>query len=296
MKHGSPPELDAAIEAARIRVSNGADAATLYQQWFHEVTGIRVEWPSVAEYRAAIADAHRFERGWVVVSSVTGLAGGVVVQRGGRQRMVAPPEVTPDDPRCLTLVRGSRVRVDPIATSESGGFWHAWSAVWQAQPPERFERFYFRVPPEQACLFALRLVRQLPRRPAWAMKVLCGTHDAGRRDNALLYLPAGATLKSIQLRQLISSMFDLCAGELPPFVHSLGFGFGWAPDPGGGRSFGEAVSHAVAQAADQSGDPVAFAQTVRAGVDNLPGMARRLAVAKRWAREAGNATGKESSA
>ena len=63
-------------------------------------------------------------------------------------------------------------------------------------------------------------------------------------------------------------------GGLPPFVEQLRPGIGWAPDPGGGRSFGQAVSAAVASAAEHAEDATLFATTALAAVRALRGMDR----------------------
>jgi hypothetical protein len=231
-----------------------------------------VVWPSAGAYRAAIADPTRFEHGWVVLAKTDDLAGSVLVQRDGQKRVVAPPELTPEDPRGLALAPGQFVRVDALASRESGGFWHVWSAPWQAHSPEQFERIYFRVLASKARTFARCLVKHLPPHPAWAMKILCGQHEAGRRDNSLLYVPAGTALQSGWLTPVLHAVGELCTGQLPPFVQPLHPGIGWAPDPGGGCSFGEAVSEIVANAVDLIDDPFAFAVDVRARVCALPGM------------------------
>ena len=114
-------ENDAAavLDAAR-RILNetGADADVLYRRWFHRETGHSIEWPSAAQYLAATRDATRFEKGWRVLEAAPGIKGGVVAMRGGRSRIVGPPEMTPDDARSLSLRRGALVSVDPLVTAQ----------------------------------------------------------------------------------------------------------------------------------------------------------------------------------
>jgi hypothetical protein len=264
-----------AIEAARTCIRQfGPDAALLYQRWFHEETGQVAGWPSRSAYHAAILDPRRFERGWMVVAPVAGLAGGVMVQRGGRQRVVAPPEMLPENPHALAPGRGHTLRVDPVASGEADGFWHAWSAAWQVRPPERYVRLYCRVSPARAPAWAARLVRVLPRRSAWAFKLLCGRHEAGRRDTALLYVPARTPLASGWLADAVAEAARLAEPGAPaPFLIPVETGVAWAPDPADGRSFGQALCDCVIAAAVHADDPAAFAAAVDAGVRALPGMA-----------------------
>ena len=267
-------EWESILKAARQSLRDGnTTTAALYQRWFHEETE-RIElWPSAAAYQSAIADPTRFEQGWMVMAKTADLAGSVLVQRNGRQRLVAPPEVVPEDPRRLALALDQNVLVDALACSETNGFWTVWSASWQANAPENFLRLYFRVPPSRALTFAHSLVKHLPLYSVWAMKMLSGLHDAGRRDNAVMYVPVGTALESGWLLCALRAVADLCVGQIPPFVRLLYPGIGWAHDPGDGRSFGEAVSEAVASAAGLIDDPLAFAAEVSFRVRTLPSMA-----------------------
>ena len=241
----------------------------LYNRWFHEATGEAQVWPSAGGYRTAVFDASRFERGWRIVATVGTAPGACLVMRGGRERVVSPPEMIPEDPRALWLARGVAVRVPAVTCGESGGFWHLWSAGWRDAAPERVERFYFRVRVHEAAALARRLLDAAPSRAVWCMKLLCGTHDAGRRDHALLYVPAGSREGAGWVASLLAGAADVCDGTLPPFVAPLAHGIGWARDPGGNRSFGQAVCAAVASAAPYARDAGAFAQAARAAVGDL---------------------------
>jgi hypothetical protein len=268
-----------ALEEARLLLVNGdGDADILYRRWFHREIGAHTVWPDAAAYRAATIDPARFEAGWSVVASGHGQAGAVVVMRGGRERLVAPPAMTPDDPRDLAPARGSSVRVDPLASGEAGGFWHMWSAGWQAQVPQRFQRIYCCVEPRRALDAAARVAAGAPPRATWAMKALCGAHDAGRRDRVLLYLPFDTPLDSGWVARLLEEMRPACGQELPPFVEPMGTGLGWAPDPGGGRSFGQALSEAVVSAVGHAADPPRFTSVALAAIRALPDMDRSALV------------------
>jgi hypothetical protein len=264
-------------EARRLMLEVGADTDVLYRRWFHQETGRTIAWPSDAAYRAAVLDPERFETGWRAVRRVDGLAGAVLAVREGRERLVAPPEIAPNDVRCLAPDRGAALRVDPLASGQAGGFWHLWSAGWQAATPERLQRLYVHVAPHHSLDFAAQVAAKAPTRSAWAMKALCGTHDSGRRDCVVLYLPAGTDFESGWVARLLLAAEGICAAGLPPFVEPLGSGLGKAPDPGGGRSFGEALCAAVASAAGQVGDATQFAAAAIAAIRTVPGVDRGTA-------------------
>jgi hypothetical protein len=76
------------------------------------------------------------------------------------------------------------------------------------------------------------------------------------------------------MARLIGGLQPECEDARPPFVERLGPGIGWAPDPGGGRSFGEAVSAAVASAAEHAADKARFVAACLAAIGDLPGMGR----------------------
>jgi hypothetical protein len=274
MTVGASEDVAADLEDARRLLLDGVDAMGLYRRWFHRETGSPTAWPESGAYRTAILDPARFETGWRVLEAAARPAGAVVALRGGRHRVVAPPEMVPDDARNLAPGRGSTVRVFPLASGEAGGFWHLWSAGWQVRMPEQFVRLYCHVSPRRALDFAVLVATTAPPRPTWAMKALCGVHDSGRRDRALVYLPGDAALDTGWVARLIAELRTCCDGGMPPLVEPIAPGIGWAPDPGGGRSFGEAVSAAVASAADQASDRTRFAAAALAAVRVLPGMDR----------------------
>jgi hypothetical protein len=266
----------ALLDAARhILNEPGADADVLYRRWFHRETGRSIEWPDAAHYLAATRDPARFEKGWRVMQTSPGLAGGIVAMRGGRERVVGPPEMTPEDPRLLVLRRATPVRVDPLATGFSGGFWHVWSAGWQKATPPRLKRIYLGVEPQRALDLMSRVSATAPPRATWCVKALSGTHDAGRRDAAVLYLPQNTDLHSGWPAALLDSAALICTQGMPPFVSTLTRGIGCAPDPGGGMSFGQALCQAIASAAPHANDAGRFQAVALAAIEAMPGMQSR---------------------
>lgn len=266
--------IENALEAARVLLAGaGDDGVDLYRRWYHELTMRLVSWPNAAAYRAAVADPTRLESGWVVIAPAEAGVGSVLVGRDGRQRSVAPPELVPEAAHLLAPAPGHYLMIDPLMNAESGGFWHVWSAGWQMDEPPVIERLYFRLRPERSLKFARRLVKSLPPRRAWATKILTGEHDAGRRDDALLYVPTGATASASWVNGAIDAVAELCDGTLPPFVRTLRRGVGWAPDPGNGASFGEAICAAVASSAAAASDRAVFHADVVARVGAIRGMA-----------------------
>ena len=261
------------LERARQLLRRDGAGADLYNRWFHETTGQMLVWPSAGAYRAAILHHDRYESGWRVISTAAA-PGACVVMRGGRQRVVAPPELIPEAARDLLPARGSAVRVHPLTSSESGGFWHLWSAGWQAAAPERMERIYIRVDERRPLDLASRIASASPARSTWAMKALCGVHDAGRRDRALLYVPQGSDIGAGWIAKVVGAIEESCDEGLPPFVQPIGRGVGWAPDPGGGQSFGQAVCAAVSSASALVEHPDHFTATVLSALRAIPGFRR----------------------
>ncbi len=273
-------DLETLERARQLLLRDGA-SADLYNHWFHETTGRAIVWPSAGAYRAAILHPDRFEPGWRVIAAVAGAPGACVVMRGGRQRVVAPPEMIPEDARTLAPARGTALRVHPLTSSESGGFWHMWSAGWQAAAPERMERIYVRVGERRALDLAIRVARQSPARSTWAMKALCGAHDSGRRDRALLYVAQGADIGAGWIANVVSAIEDTCDEGLPPFVEPIARGVGWAPDPGGGQSFGQAVCSAVVSALAHVDRPDDFSAAAMLAIQTIPGFHRAPSEASR---------------
>lgn len=261
-------------EARHLLLDGNPTADHLYRHWFHRETGRLVPWPVEAAYRAAILRTDRLESGWRVLQPAEGLAGAVLAMRGGRRRVVAPPEMTPAEPRCLSPDPGTMLRVDPLTSAESGGFWHVWSMGWQASAPKTMQRVYMRVDRGHALELAIRITTIAPVRQCWTLKVQCGLHDSGRRDGAVLYLPAEAEIASGWVSNVVNASADLCQDDLPPFVVPLAPGIGHAIDPGGERSFGQVLCAAVASAAPEASHPGRFTAEAWGAIRSLPCMGR----------------------
>lgn len=268
------------VEAARLLLREpGTDANDLYTRWFHRETQSMLSWPGEAAYRAATLDARALQPGWRTVQDWPAMAGAVIAQRGGHQRLVAPPEMAPTAAAGMMPGRGAELLVHPLTSALSDGFWHLWSAGWQRASPRRLQRVYIEVHPQHALTLASRVARAAPWRPIWALKMLCGEHDAGRRDRAVLYLPHDCPLATKWVAAILQAAEALSLDDLPPFVQRLGLGIGQAPDPGGGRSFGQAVCDALAGAVALADDPVAFEIAATAAVRAIPAQAVDAAMA-----------------
>lgn len=260
------------LERARTLLLAGEDGDGLYRRWFHRESQARRQWPASGEYRAVLLDPVHYEPGWRVVRRAPHPVGGVIAMRGGRERIVAPPEMLPETQTPLDPRPGMRLRVHPLTSAESGGFWHVWSAGWQREAPERMHRVYLSLRSDRVLAFVAAHVATNPPRRTWAMKFLCGTHDAGRRDAALLYLPRRDDVDSAWVAALLRAAAAYCEDRLPPFVERMAPGLGVAPDPGGGRSFGQAVCDALASVRGEAGDAEGFADAATGAIRALPGM------------------------
>jgi hypothetical protein len=261
------------LERAREWLLAGEDGDGLYRRWFHRETQVYHSWPSSGEYRAVLLDPARYEPGWRVVRRAPQPVGGVVAMRGGRERIVAAPEMLPDACVSLDLRSGTRLRVHPLASAESGGFWHVWSAGWQREAPSRMHRVYLSLHSDRSLAFVAAHVAANPPRRTWAMKFLCGRHDAGRHDAALLYLPSREDVDADWVASLLRAAMPSCQDRLPPLVERIVPGVGSAPDPGGGRSFGQAVCDALASVRGDADDADRFVDAAMDAIRALPGMA-----------------------
>ncbi len=250
----------------------GPDPSELYRRWFHRESGQQLRWPGASAYRGKLVEVGSYQPGWTVVGPVRGRASAVCVTRDGRERVVAPPEVVPEHAGVLTLRPGDAVRVQALAGDYVGGFWHIWSSGWQAAPPVAHKRVYCSVSPATSLSFVAAVLSLAPREGIWSMKALCDTHDAGRVDGALLYLPLEQSLQEGWVPNVVREVSRLCSARLPPFVEPLDAGVGWAPDPGQDRSFGEAVCAAIATAYGSVEDASRFARTALDAIRALPGM------------------------
>ena len=211
------------------------------------------DFPAAAAYRAATLDPARLQEGWRVRAAAPGAAAAVVAEREGDFRTVAPPDCVPETAGVLALAPGAALRVDPLAAAWHDGFWHLWAPAWRAAARRPAAAALLRggagaEPPSPAGRRPLR-----PSTGNWSMKFLSGRHPAGRRDRAVLYAAAGASLGSGWVARLIAATAELRAGAPPPLTRAVAAGVGQAPEPGDGTSFGQAVCRRLAAAAAEPG-------------------------------------------
>jgi len=262
------------IESARqCLLDPTVDETDLYNRWFHRLDDKAHLWPDTAAYWSAVLDPQRLESGWVAVARSDVLPGAVMAKRGGLDRLVVPPEMVPERSTDLLPSKGSRLKVHPLTSAVTGGFWHLWSAGWQRQAPERLQRHYLNVAPAHALTLAKLVATLAPPRATWALKVLSGAHDTGRRDRAVLYVPKPGFAPAKWLSALLDHLAPLCEPDLPPFVAPLVPGIGRAEDPGAGLSYGQALCRAVMSAAPHKEDAEAFSRVALLAVQALSAQA-----------------------
>jgi lantibiotic biosynthesis protein len=262
----APPPRDADVEAdltdALAVIRSLAEAGSpllhdatslsdqLYVAWFHtiEVATSR-RYPSAGEFAAATAVAEGFRPGWTLVA--LGIGGVVARSPTGTEVALAMGDVAPERP--LDRARaGARLRALDRAVGSSDGFWHLWSSGWREQPPRAIDRCYLAVAPGAETAVAQALATTAPPDGTWYAKFLTGDHPPGRRDPAVLYVPAGEGVAP-WLPSFATAAAEHLPGPRARLTVSLAPGLGLARDPGGGRSFGQAVCDAIAAAAVQGG-------------------------------------------
>lgn len=239
----------AAAEAAlhHAPADHEARAAWLYRCWFHAAPTAQeapapATWPTRAEYRAAALPAVALESGWQVAGA--GSDGRMrIVHADERETETALIDVVLDNPVAVP-VPGARLLRRRWIERDVGGFWHLWSEPWAQTPPTRLLRIYLPLEPSAMLTAAAQLVAALPPDALWAMKLLSGLHLPGRRDAGLIYLERDG-LNEAFLAPVMTALHPLLSGPRPRLTR--GWRGGWvANGPGDGRSFGEAVSHALA--------------------------------------------------
>jgi hypothetical protein len=237
-------------------------AALLYDRWFHGTTGEARAYPEAAAYRAVALAARPFEPGWSLVAVLEGAPGAIHARRGTTSREVPPLFWAPVAADRLRPAAGDALLLSPWRSAEQGGFWHLWPPVWPARPPRQLSRWYFRIAKGAEPGFAATLAAAAPLDRAWAVKLLCGEHLAGRRDTAVLYAPiAGAAWLDALLAALAPC---LAPGEGPPFTEAVAPGICRADDPGTGQSFGQHCCALLAAAARARPEALADPQAWRA--------------------------------
>jgi lantibiotic biosynthesis protein len=217
----------------------------LYVGWFHAHEEHTRRYPTAGEFAAATALGERYRPGWALVAMGTG--GVLARSAGGAEVALAMGDVAPVRP--LERPRaGAPLQALDRTVWASDGFWHLWSPGWRAQPPPVIDRLYLAVATGAETAVARGLAATAPLDGTWYAKFLTGEQPAGRRDPAVLYLPAGATDAAWVVRFLDGVVADLTD---PParLTTALAPGVGLARDPGAGRSFGQAVCDAIAAVA-----------------------------------------------
>ncbi len=239
----------------------------LYMNWFHDHAPLR-DFPTAGSYCAATARAAGFEPGWRLVA----LGPGYVDAEGpdGQRDRLAAGDFAPESPAAVPVSDAPLRRLRRTG-AETGGFYHLWSDGWRAEPPEALVRIYLPLVRGAEVEAAALLVATAPCDSVWAAKFLCGVHAGGRRDPGLIYMPLGGE-RSAWVVPLIARLEPLLGG--PPIRLARPFGGAWfAADPGGGRSYGQALCDLIAGAARLVADAAAFRAAIVAG---LPQAARHL--------------------
>lgn len=265
-----PAQVQADIEAAHRVLMDAAerppDTLTdhLYQHWF-QADGIHQGGPEAGAYAAATCLPERFEAGWTIAAI---RPDGISLRHAdGRQTIAALGDIAPVD-ATAPLVRGLAVRRLARTGSAVPGFWHLWSDGWRSDGPERMQRLYLPLQPDCLTMAAAVLVRLAPPADVWAAKFLRGGHPGPRRDPGLIYLPAGPLPD--WLPAVMAGLAPMLGG--PPVRLAAPWHGGWlADDPGGGRSFGQALCEVLAGLAGQAPERQVFAEAAWAGLRPLLG-------------------------
>jgi len=246
-----PADVAADLEDARLALRALSEddaenrAGQLYEHWF-QAGGIHALWPEAGSYGAAAMLPELFEAGWTV-SDVR--HDGVLLDDGNsRHDMSMFGDIVPI-PATAPLAAGVPVLRLAQKSLAIPGFWHLWSDGWRADPPDRLVRIYLPLAPNTILLAVEILVKGAPRSERWAAKFLRGRHGGARRDPALLYLPVGSQ-ETPWVKAVVEAMAPLMVGSrvrlTAPFADA------WlAVDPGGERSFGQALCAALVVLADE---------------------------------------------
>lgn len=215
----------------------------LYSRWFHEIVEDDLQpYPTPGQYAAATALEPLYQPGWTLMALESG---GVHARSADEaEARLALGDVAPLEPT-RPLQAGVQLRVIDRATQGSNGFWHLWSAGWRAQPPPRIERLYLAITPGAELLVAQALAETAPLREVWYAKFLTGIQPAGRRDPGLLYLPPGAAERS-WVHSFVAAAAPFLTPSRVRLSDAAATGVSYARDPGGGRSFGQAICEAIA--------------------------------------------------
>lgn len=228
--------------------SKEALAEHLYGHWFHAINPHRHHtYPTAAAFRLACESAFPLTEARLLHVEADALQ--VQPMQGSALRL--PFGLAHAEPPQATLRTGEVLHARLMAQSEQGGFWHLWSRPWLATAPDRIHRYYFATLPGHEPTLAAAIARHAPQDAVWYCKFLCGPHPQGRRDPALLYLPAGAA--PAWLQALIDEARSWLAEHPLRLSQRFAHGVCRAVDPGCGLSYGQYLSQALAHAALQPG-------------------------------------------
>lgn len=228
--------------------SREALAEHLYRHWFHAINPRQHHaYPSAAAFRLACESAFPLTETRLLRADADALE--VQPMQGPALRL--PFGLAHAQPPQATLRTGEVLHARLMAQSEQGGFWHLWSRPWLAAAPDRIHRYYFAVLPGHEPALAAAIARHAPQDTVWYCKLLCGLHPQGRRDPALLYLPAGTA--PAWLETLIDEARSWLAGYPLRLSRRFAHGVCRAVDPGCGLSYGQYLSQALAHAALEPG-------------------------------------------
>lgn len=206
----------------------------------------------------------RAEQGWIFSGSDTN--GSVIATRHGRSRRFVPGQFLAVD-GVMPMRKGSALTVQIAggSTTAQTGFYYAFGEAFRdVNDLAPVVRFYWNVRLGGAVDLVTGLTTLLNRyRIPFDFKIVVGSADYVRRDNAVLYVaqhlfPAVSTI-------LLAAypIFAACLDEpVPLFARPLAPGLGFAEDPANRESFGMARSRLVAQALAASRTDGGFATPI----------------------------------
>jgi hypothetical protein len=201
-------------------------------------------------FTAAVSAANRgagtWDPGWQIEGETA--AGDMLVRRDGITYRTPHDQVrrgSAVDGRC-------RVRVPNEMRQLVRGFYMALGdADWpeRLDPPGALLRFYWSLSARAAPLYLEEVTRRFNALEVpFRTKVMQDPSAYRGADAGVLYLPAG---EIAPLWPELAAIYRRLAGELRPqvplFTHRLAPGLGFAEDPGGGMSFGQARCGLVAR-------------------------------------------------
>lgn len=244
----TPEKLESAREILLALPDDADPAEVLYLQWFHQVGKAEVTYPDAGACCSATLHPDSFETGWRVTGTgLPGHAAQIEVGNDARTRIVAPPNVAPEDPSATAFVIGMPVAVNPYASMEIGGFWHLLSPGWQdAPPPVPRRRLYFGVTRGQETAFLRAAAQHADPDETWSLKTLTGSTPEGRCDPCVVYLPGTTPTTAPWLTQLIDAVEPFLGPVTVPGTRRLRDGVAEAPDLDDEQSFGQRLCGVLA--------------------------------------------------